>query len=238
MIEIKNISHKYKKQHHNILNDINFYISDGEFVTIVGKSGCGKSTLLNIIAGYIKPTDGQMVIDGKEVNKPGKDRIVIHQGYDHFDWMSVKDNLNLINKDELVVNQLLSKVGLNDKHESFPYELSGGMKKRLSIARALAVNPKFLIMDEPFSSLDHKIRSQIYKEVSILTKELNKTVLLVTHDLDEAIELSNKIIVLSGNPTTVHEVIYLDRHNQSNDHSKVLDQIFNLKNQIKKLIED
>ncbi len=238
MIEIKNISHKYKRQNQNILNDINFNISDGEFVTIVGKSGCGKSTLLNIIAGYIKPTNGKIFIEEKEVNKPGKDRIVIHQGYDHFDWMSVEDNLLLVNKDKSVVYGLLSKVGLEDMHDAFPHELSGGMKKRLSIARALAADPKFLIMDEPFSSLDHKIRSQIYKEVSALTKELNKTVLLVTHDLDEAIELSNKIIILSGGSTTVHEVIYLDRHNQYNDHSKFLDQIFNLKNQIKKLIED
>lgn len=231
MIEIKNISHKYKRQNQNILNDINFNISDGEFVTIVGKSGCGKSTLLNIIAGYIKPTNGKILIDEKEVNKPGKDRIVIHQGYDHFDWMSVEDNLLLVNKDKSVVHGLLSKVGLEDMHDAFPHELSGGMKKRLSIARALAADPKFLIMDEPFSSLDHKIRSQIYKEVSILTKELNKTVLLVTHDLDEAIELSDRIIVLSGKPTAIYEVMSLG------EVKKHTNALFDAKERIKRLLD-
>lgn len=238
MIEVKNISHAYSaKQGQQVLDNINLNINKGEFITIVGRSGSGKSTLLNIIAGYIKPISGQVLINGKMVCKPGKDRIVIHQGYDHFDWMTVKDNLNIVNKDSNTSDNLLSKVGLGDKHNTFPHELSGGMKKRLSIARALAADPDFLIMDEPFSSLDHKIRSDIYKEVSSLTKELNKTVLLVTHDIDEAIELSDRIIILSGVPAKIHEEITL-RDLKANKLMEGFSVFNELKEKIKKLIKD
>ncbi|MCX6816542.1 MAG: ABC transporter ATP-binding protein [Candidatus Beckwithbacteria bacterium] len=207
MINIKNVFFSYPGNNHSpskpILANINFNIKNGEFVSILGRSGCGKTTLVNILAGYLLAKTGQILINNIEVKKPGKNRIVVNQENDLFKWLTVGENMQLVSRDENNISQYLKLVGLNDAREYFPNHLSGGMKKRLSLARALAVNPDFLILDEPFDSLDHHLREELHLELDRIFSLTKKTTLLVTHDIDEAIFLSDRIIVLGGKPASI-----------------------------------
>lgn len=207
MINIKNIYFSYPASNHFkeklVLTGINFNIRDGEFVSILGRSGCGKTTLANILAGYLVAQTGKILINNVEVKKPGKNRIVVNQENDLFAWMTVWENMKLANNDEKNINKNLKLVGLDKYKQYFPNHLSGGMKKRLSLARALVVKPDFLILDEPFDSLDHRIREVLHLELDRIFSLTKKTTLLVTHDIDEAIFLSDRIIVLGGTPTSI-----------------------------------
>jgi len=210
MLELKNIYHYYlNKQNEKLLifNNFNIKINKGAVSAMVGPSGCGKTTLVNIIAGYIKPIMGEVLVNNKIINYPGKDRIVINQEDDLFGWMTVYENMKLVIKGDEIIEKFLNLTNLLKFKNLYPSELSGGMKKRLSFARALAVDPEFIIMDEPFGSLDYRIKQKLHEELLNIVKASNKTVLLVTHDIEEAIFLSERIIILSKEPAEIKQEI-------------------------------
>lgn len=214
MINIKNISFSYLANNHikekRVLTDINFKIKNGEFVSILGRSGCGKTTLANILAGYFIAQTGKVLINNTEVKNPGKNRIVVNQENDLFPWMTVLENMKLANHDEKYVNKYLKLVGLDEYKQYYPNHLSGGMKKRLSLARALVANPDFLILDEPFNSQDHHMKESLHLEMDRIFSFTKKTTLLVTHDIDEAIFLSDRIIVLSSKSSSIVNKLNID----------------------------
>jgi len=210
MLELKNIYHYYlNKQNEKLLifNNFNIKINKGAISAIVGPSGCGKTTLVNIIAGYIKPIMGEILVNNQIINYPGKDRIVINQEDDLFGWMTVYENMKLVIKGDEIIEKFLNLTNLLKFKNLYPSELSGGMKKRLSFARALAVDPEFIIMDEPFGSLDYRIKQKLHEELLNIVKASNKTVLLVTHDIEEAIFLSERIIILSKELAEIRQEI-------------------------------
>ena len=203
MIRINHLSYSYQMPRlapRPTLSGISFEIKTGELVSVLGRSGCGKTTLVNILGGYLTPDEGELLVNGETVTKPGKNRIVVNQENDLFSWLTVVDNLKLVTKNSAQIKACLKLVGLEEMSQYFPGHLSGGMKKRLSLARALAVRPDFLILDEPFASLDQPIREELQLQLSKIFTLTRKTTLLVTHDLEEAIFLSDRIIVLGGSP--------------------------------------
>lgn len=203
MLELKNISFGYKKNDKPILDQLCLKINLGEIVSLIGPTGVGKTTLINIVAGYLMPDGGEILIQGKRVNKPGRDRIVINQENDLFPWLNVFDQLSFVSKDTGKIEELLKLAGLSDSKYLYPHELSGGMKKRLSFARALALDADFIIMDEPFGSQDVKMRTKLYEDLLRIAKQDKKTIFLITHDLEEAVLLSNRILVLGGQPARI-----------------------------------
>lgn len=210
MLKLNNIAFRHSCKYNDdnlLLHNFNLKIFDGEFVSLIGPSGCGKTTLVNIIAGYLKPLSGSVIVDESFVTSPGKDRVVINQEDDLFEWMTVLGNMEIASKDEALIGRCLKLTHLLNFVDYYPSQLSGGMKKRLSLARALAADPKFIIMDEPFGSLDNQIKEKLHEEVLKIVKQSDKTILLVTHDIDEAIFLSDRILVLSGKPVAVIEEI-------------------------------
>jgi NitT/TauT family transport system ATP-binding protein len=200
---------------HTALDQIEFKIRRREFVCVIGPSGCGKSTLIRIIAGLDYPTGGQVLLDGKPVSGPGSDRGMVFQGYTLFPWLTVKENvmfgLKLSGRAstgaESEARQWIDLVGLSKFENAYPYQLSGGMKQRVAIARALANNPRILIMDEPFGALDAQTRCQMQAYLMQIWRQVDVTILFITHDLEEAIYLSDRILVLGANPSCVAEMI-------------------------------
>jgi NitT/TauT family transport system ATP-binding protein len=190
-------------------------VKTNEFVSILGHSGCGKTTLLNLIAGFEKPTSGRIECAGKEVKEPGAERAMVFQDYALFPWLTVRDNiafgLNIKGIDSATINQKVDHfanlVGLGAFVESYPHQLSGGMRQRVSIARAFAVDPTVLLMDEPFAALDAQNRAMMQKEMIRILAEESKTVVLVTHSIEESINLSDVIIIMTRRPGRVKEVI-------------------------------
>jgi len=197
------------------LQDISLEVKTNEFVSILGHSGCGKTTLLNLIAGFEKPTSGRIECAGKEVKEPGAERAMVFQDYALFPWLTVRDNiafgLNIKGIDSAIINQKVDHfanlVGLGAFVESYPHQLSGGMRQRVSIARAFAVDPTVLLMDEPFAALDAQNRAMMQKEMIRILAEESKTVVLVTHSIEESINLSDVIIIMTRRPGRVKEVI-------------------------------
>ena len=200
---------------HTALNQIGFKVRRREFVSVIGPSGCGKSTLIRIIAGLDYPTSGQVLLDGQPVLGPGSDRGMVFQGYTLFPWLTVKKNVMFgleiagrsSSKVESEARQWIELVGLAKFENAYPYQLSGGMKQRVAIARALANNPRILIMDEPFGALDAQTRGQMQAYLLQIWRQVDVTILFITHDLDEAIYLSDRILVLGANPSCVQELI-------------------------------
>ncbi len=202
------------------LDRINLKIEDGEFVCILGHSGCGKTTLLNIAAGLLKPSDGKVFVDDKEVDGPGLDRSVVFQHYSLFPWMTVKKNvmfgikqscMGLSMRDiELRSIHALSQVELDDVLDKYPFQLSMGMQQRVAIARVLAMESNIMILDEPFSALDPKIKYSLQETLENLwsNESKRKTVLFVTHDIDEAIFLADRIIFMR--PREIYDEIKID----------------------------
>jgi len=195
-------------QQHLAVDKTSLVIEAGEFVCILGPSGCGKSTLLNTVAGYVKPTSGQVTVDGVTVTKPGPDRGMVFQQYSLLPWKSVFDNIAFgprmagKSKDEAsaLANTFLSLVGLTKFSNRYPAELSGGMQQRVGIARALANYPSVLLMDEPFGALDSQTRLMMQENLLSIWKEFGTTVLFVTHDVDEAVFLADRVLVMSASP--------------------------------------
>lgn len=193
------------------LKDINLDIKAGEFVCLLGPSGCGKSTLLNAVAGFALPSAGEISVEGKRVTGPGPERGMVFQEYALFPWMTVAQNiafgLEIQKKDkaeiDLTVNQLLDLLHLNDFRDRFPKDLSGGMRQRVAIARVLALDSPIMLMDEPFGALDALTRRNLQDELLRIWEKLGKTILFVTHSIEESIYLADRIVVMTYRPGTV-----------------------------------
>ncbi|MGE5578368.1 MAG: ABC transporter ATP-binding protein [Syntrophothermus sp.] len=190
------------------LDNITIKVEKGEFVTIVGPSGCGKSTLLSIIAGLEKPTSGKIYVDGREVNGPGPDRLVMFQESALFPWFNVLQNVEFglkiagMNKHSRreIARHYLKMVYLSRFETAYIHQLSGGMKQRVALARALALNPDILLMDEPFAALDSQTRSLLHAELQAIWEETGKTIVFVTHNVEEAVSLADRVVVFSSRP--------------------------------------
>jgi NitT/TauT family transport system ATP-binding protein len=205
-----------KKGAVNVLDGVSIDVREGEFYAIVGPSGCGKSTLLNCLAGFERATSGSIRIDGQEVVRPDPKRVFVFQEPGIFPWFSVWDNvgfgLNGLAFDEkhAHVMKYIRLVGLEGFEKAYPAELSGGMKQRVEFARALAVEPDVVFLDEPFGALDAFTRLEMRREIVRIWRETGKTCILVTHDVEEALELSDRVAVMTRRPATIHSV--LDNH--------------------------
>jgi NitT/TauT family transport system ATP-binding protein len=220
MIQISNISVKYSRLGREViaLDGLTASINPNELCCVIGPSGCGKSTLLHVLAGFVKPTGGQVTSDGEFIERPGIDRGVVFQRFSLFPWETVRGNIQfgLVRKnmhaDEIskVVEVYLHQIELADFADSYPHELSIGMQQRVAIARAFANNPKILLMDEPFGSLDNQTATRMREWLLRIWGKESKTIVFVTHDIDEAIMLADRIIVLSSRPGTVIREIVVD----------------------------
>jgi NitT/TauT family transport system ATP-binding protein len=217
ILEVKGLDKEFETPKGKVkaLKDINFRTHKREFVCVIGPSGCGKSTLIRILAGLETPSSGQMLLDGKEVHGPGPDRGMVFQGYTLFPWLTVRKNVMFglqmsghtreVSEQEAL--QWIDLVGLSKFADSYPHQLSGGMKQRVAIARALANQPRILLMDEPFGALDAQTRAKMQSYLMEIWKNIDITVLFITHDLDEAIYLADRILVLKAHPGEVQELI-------------------------------
>ena len=196
-----------------VLANIDLSVAPGEFVCLLRPSGCGKSTLLNISGGFEQPTSGRVLIDGEPVQGPNPRRVFVFQEYGIFPWASVWDNVALglrhLSKDEqhTIVSRVIDLVGLTGFESTYPQELSGGMKQRVEVARALAVDPDVIFMDEPFGALDSLTRLSLRSELIRIWSKSGKTILFVTHDVDESIQLAQRIVVFSDRPGRIKEII-------------------------------
>ncbi|HCE2590643.1 ABC transporter ATP-binding protein [Vibrio parahaemolyticus] len=200
------------------LKNVDLQINKGEFVSLIGHSGCGKSTVLNLVAGLHMPTDGGVIVDGREVAGPGPDRAVVFQNHSLLPWLTVYQNVELAVKQiadkkgkawiQEQVNHYLELIQMQHAAHKKPDEISGGMKQRVGIARALALQPKVLLMDEPFGALDALTRAHLQDSLMKIQAELNNTVIMITHDVDEAVLLSDKIVMMTNGPAaTIGEVL-------------------------------
>ena len=199
------------------LNGVDFTIPAGSFVSLIGPSGCGKTTLLRCIAGLESPTTGEVLVDGAKITKPGSDRGFAFQQANLFPWLTIRDNIAFglrarhIYKDRKEdVDKFIKLVGLEGFEKSFPHQLSGGMNQRASLARALVGHPKILLLDEPLGALDAFTRMSMQDEIIRLWKEHNTTMVMVTHDVDEAVYLSDYVVVMSPRPAKVEKIIKID----------------------------
>jgi NitT/TauT family transport system ATP-binding protein len=217
ILQVRNLSKSFSTPQGEIeaLRDVSFDVHRREFVCIVGASGCGKSTLARILAGLDAQTRGEMLLDGKPVTGPGHDRGMVFQGYSLFPWLTVKRNvmfgLRMSGKGsveaESRAREWLALVGLQKFADAYPHQLSGGMRQRVAIARALANQPRILLMDEPFGALDAQTRSRMQTHLLDIWRNVDVTVVFITHDLDEAIYLADRILVLQPHPGRVQEFI-------------------------------
>jgi NitT/TauT family transport system ATP-binding protein len=202
----------------SVLHDLNFEIRSGEFVCIVGTSGCGKTTFIRIVDGLIESTSGRVLLDGHVIAKPGPDRAFVFQQDSLLPWRSVLDNvlfgldvLGKLRKESIQVAQgLIGLVGLSGHEKQYPHELSGGMRQRVNLARALAVDPDILLMDEPFAALDAQTREVMQRELLRIWEKKKKTVIFITHQIDEAVYLADRVLVFGSRPGTVKDDIAID----------------------------
>ncbi|HEY9845309.1 MAG TPA: ABC transporter ATP-binding protein [Candidatus Caenarcaniphilales bacterium] len=201
-----------------VLDNINLTIGEDEFISIIGHSGCGKSTLLRIVAGLEKATSGTVRLNGREIRQPGAERMVVFQQYSLLPWMTVRDNIRLAVDEVLkkaspgekkkIVNEHLAMVNLAEAANKYPDELSGGMKQRVGIARALAIRPKMLLMDEPFGALDALTRGRLQRQVLDIWENQRQAVMMITHDVDEALYMSDRIVLMTNAPrATIGEIL-------------------------------
>ncbi len=222
------------------LNGVDLEIHENEFVCVVGPSGCGKSTMLNIIGGLDTPTEGHVYVDGKEVTGPGPDRGIVFQQYALFPWLTVEKNVEFglklqgVPKEERaeIVQRYLKMVELEGFAKAYPKELSGGMKQRVAIARAYGVNPKILLMDEPFGALDAQTRTQLQTELLETWEKEQKTCFFITHDVEEAIILAQRVIIMSARPGRVKDIVDIDIPYPRDQKTKMSPRFLELKNYI------
>jgi NitT/TauT family transport system ATP-binding protein len=240
---IKHLNKIYKSRSGDVpaLLDINLDISDGEFVSIIGPSGCGKSTLLYILGGFIPGNGGAIAVDDNPVTGPGTDRGIVFQEYALFPWLTVEQNIHyglemigMARRDrDAIVYNLIRTVNLEGFERCFPRELSGGMKQRVAIARTLAYNPQILLLDEPFGALDSQTRETMQDELRRLWLKERKTVLMVTHDVDEAVYLSERVVVMSKRPGRIVEEFKIAVDRDSGREATVLSKAFTqLRNEV------
>lgn len=250
MIDVRNVTKIFnssKNEQIVALEQVSFTVDKGQFVSIVGPSGCGKSTLLYIIAGLVKPTSGEVLVNNKPISGPGPDRGLVFQDYALFPWLTVYDNIKYgleekkIPKFEIdkIVNRYIELMGLKGFERRYPKELSGGMKQRVAIARTLACDPEIILMDEPFGALDAQMREILQEELLKIWQDSKKTILFVTHSVEEAVYLSQKVIVMTNRPGKVKKVVdvtvnkYKDREELNND-----PHFISLKNYIWRLVRE
>lgn len=221
-IQIKNIEKNFRNNGKSelVLKDINLDVNKSETIAILGQSGCGKSTLLNIIGGFQSADKGEVILDGEEVTRPSRKSVMLFQHYGLLPWRSVLKNVELgLENSNLAPAErrkrsldYLKLVGLEDKTDRFPHQLSGGMQQRVAIARALAIEPDLLLMDEPFGALDTFNRYYLQDELLNIQKEADTTVMMVTHDIDEAIYLADRVIVMGKEPGHIQREISISNY--------------------------
>ncbi|MEG4110730.1 MULTISPECIES: nitrate ABC transporter ATP-binding protein [unclassified Microcoleus] len=220
-LEINNLFKSYKNpdgSEFSVLDNINLSIGENEYISVIGHSGCGKSTLLKIVAGLEKQSRGMVTLEGKEIRKPGADRMMVFQHYGLLPWLTVRENIRLAVDEVLqslsrpdkisLVNEHLAMVNLTAAADKYPDEISGGMKQRVGIARALAIRPKMLLMDEPFGALDALTRGKLQKQVLDIWENHRQAAMMITHDVDEAIYMSDRIVLMTNGPAaTIGEIL-------------------------------
>jgi len=245
-VRIENVEKTYEGRTGKIvaLNGVNLDIKDNEFITVVGPSGCGKSTLLNIIAGLLAPTSGKVICNGKEVTGTGSDRGVVFQQYALFPWLTVLKNVRFGLKmkglknaeaDEIAM-KYIRMVDLEQFKDHYPKELSGGMKQRVALARAYAANPDVLLMDEPFGALDAQTRTQLQQDLLDIWEKEQKTCFFITHDVDEAIILGQRVVIMSARPGRIKSIIDIDIPYPRDQATKLTPRYVELKNEIWSLV--
>ena len=247
-LKVVHLSKSFEKGEHEVveaLADVSIELEDKEFVCVLGPSGCGKSTLLRIIAGLERPTSGKVLIDEGEVTRPDRKLGMIFQDYSLYPWRTVNENIALglelqgvpEEQQAAIVQKYLALTGLSEFRNSYPYELSGGMRQRVAVVRALAVDPIVLLMDEPFGALDAQTRNKLQHDLLDIWDKTKKTILFVTHSVDEAVFLADRIIVLTPRPGTICEVIPIDqprpRDRTSVEFAKVRRYVLDMINQPK-----
>ncbi len=215
---ISNLSKRFDNSEQSTLNNISLEIETGEFVCIVGASGCGKTTLLNLVAGLETPTTGEVIVDGEKVTKPGADRTVMFQEHGLYPWLNVMENVKFPLKlagapkeeQEKKANYYLDMVGLKDYKDYPIHQISGGMRQRTALARALTMDSKVLLMDEPFSALDKQTSNQLREELQRIWLETHKTILFITHSVEESVYLADRVVVLSPDTGSVADIVKIN----------------------------
>jgi len=220
LVEFRNLAKTFSSENGNIevLKNVNLTVQAGEFICVIGHSGCGKSTLLNTLSGFEKPSSGEVLVGGEAVESPGPDRMVVFQNYALLPWKTALNNVALglyatretEQKKELLkeAQEMLETVGLGEAFNRHPGELSGGMRQRVAIARAMAIKPPVLIMDEPFGALDPITKEELQEELLALWRQQRCTVLMITHDIDEALFLADRVVMLTNGPAaTIGEIL-------------------------------
>ena len=234
---------KNEKDEVKVFTDISFSISKGEVVSIIGPNGCGKSTIINIIAGLLNSDDGKVSFENKVVSSTSSERTVVFQNFALFPWMTASENIEFAieasetSNSGLNAHGYLIQAGLEGFAESYPFQLSGGMKQRLAIMRAIAAQPKLILMDEPFASFDPLVRNSSQETIlQLLRNQNNTTVLIVTHDIDEAIFMSDKILILSKRPAVLKEIVSVDLQRPRNDSMRLTEQFTSKRNYLWNLL--
>ncbi|HVM80761.1 MAG TPA: ABC transporter ATP-binding protein [Stellaceae bacterium] len=218
---IDNVALRFEPKHGppvTALDNIFLEVGENEFSVIVGPSGCGKTSLLRLVAGLIKPTEGAIYLDGMQVTKPGKDRGMVFQSYTLFPWLNVQDNVEFglkigglpLEERRDISSRFLAQVGLTGFERAYPKHLSGGMMQRVALARALANDPEVLLMDEPFGALDSQTRALMQEMLLEIWQRSSKTVLFITHDIDESILLGDRVYVMTARPGRIKEMVEID----------------------------
>jgi NitT/TauT family transport system ATP-binding protein len=230
------------------LRDVDMKVAPGDFVSIIGPSGCGKTTLMNIIAGFLEPTSGQVLIDGRKITGPGPDRGVVFQQYAVFPWLTVRENVEFgltlstnyrpPAERKQIVERLIELVGLRDFQNAYPKELSGGMKQRVAIARAYAVNPKVLLMDEPFGALDAQTRQFMQEALLDILDRERKTVIFITHSVEEAAFLSSRVVVMATRPGRIRTEIPISLPYPRDPAVRSSPQFIEIKTEIEKYVRE
>jgi bicarbonate transport system ATP-binding protein len=244
-LSIKNVSKVYPtpKGPFTVLQDVNLQVKQGEFICVIGHSGCGKSTLLNMVSGFNQPTNGDVLLEGDPILGPGPDRMVVFQNYALLPWETVFNNVYLAvdavhpNKPEMekreIVKEHLAMVGLTEAAEKKPPQISGGMKQRVSIARALSIRPRVLILDEPFGALDAITKEELQEELLKIWSDYRSTVLMITHDIDEALFLADRLVMMTNGPAaTIGEIMTIP-FERPRDRAQIMEdpEYYKLRNQ-------
>jgi bicarbonate transport system ATP-binding protein len=243
-LTIENVSKVYptKKGPFTVLDGVNLTVQEGEFICVIGHSGCGKSTLLNMVSGFAFPTDGEVRVQGKRITKPGPDRMVVFQNYALLPWRTAFENIYLAvhavspNKPQAekraIVREHLAMVGLTEAADKKPPQMSGGMRQRVSIARALAIRPQVLILDEPFGALDAITKEELQEELLKIWNDHRCTVLMITHDIDEALFLADRLVMMTNGPAAkIGEVMEIP-FSRPRDRARIMEdpQYYKLRN--------
>lgn len=241
-LQVRGLSKIYEDNSKEVvaLKDVNLEVKESEFVMIVGPSGCGKTSLINIIGGLDEASAGEVLLDGKSVSGPGADRGMVFQGYSLFPWLTVQKNVEFGLKMKKIspaeraehARKYIRLVGLEGFEDALPRQLSGGMKQRVAIARTLANEPEVLLMDEPFGALDAQTRVVMQELLADISRRTGTTILFITHDIDEAVLLGERIYVMSRRPGTVRDAITVDIPGERNHNSLVLPEFLETKKKI------